>query len=107
MKSNTAIVFLLVVAQLTSGKHSVTSSPLNQIDPVIYLDLMAPDHACLFICNICFPETEATDDLLECSNSVCGPIMEGACAMDKLLWLGSRCKHLDVVEKMWSSNAKH
>ncbi|XP_055881005.1 uncharacterized protein LOC129925329 [Biomphalaria glabrata] len=98
-------VVLLALASLCV----ISATPLSSaiVEPVAPLDQMAPDHACLFLCNVCFHEQDAMEELMLCSNTVCGPVMEGTCAMDKFLWLGRHCRHYGDVERLWSFSAKH
>uniref|UniRef100_A0A0B6ZXT5 Kazal-like domain-containing protein n=1 Tax=Arion vulgaris TaxID=1028688 RepID=A0A0B6ZXT5_9EUPU len=100
-------VHILAIALVATLLTIVTSTPMNAVEPVVSLDQMEPDHACLFICNICFPEPEDTTHLLDCSNRVCGPVMAGLCAMEKFIWLGHHCRHYGDVESMWTSHSIH
>lgn len=107
MSSTIVVCAVAVFAALACLLTSVQSSSIGAVEPEFALDQMAPDHACLFICNICFPEVEDSDHLLDCSNRVCGPVVAGMCAMEKFIWLGHHCRHYDNVERMWSAHAKH
>ncbi|KAK3779239.1 hypothetical protein RRG08_025527 [Elysia crispata] len=88
-----------------------SASPLDTIEgpvePVIALNQMAPDHACLFICTMCFPDMKDVEHMMDCSNKVCGPVAEGRCAMEKFIWLGHHCKGYKMVESMWSATGFH
>ncbi|CAG5114693.1 unnamed protein product [Candidula unifasciata] len=107
MSSGVAFSTLALVAALVCLMTCVRSSPMNVIEPVVPLVEMESEHACFFICNICFPEPEDTQNLLECSNEVCLTMMGGFCPMEKFLWLGHHCRHYSELERMWSSYAKH
>ncbi|XP_005099829.1 uncharacterized protein LOC101854331 [Aplysia californica] len=97
-----SMILAVLAISLSCLLTAVTSSPLGPVQPAISLSKMEPDHACLFMCNICFPDLEDTGLLLDCSNKVCGPIMAGMCAMEKLVWLGHNCRQYDMVQKMWA-----
>ncbi|CAG5120213.1 unnamed protein product [Candidula unifasciata] len=84
-----ATVFCLMTSVLTS-----------QVPPVIPLSQMDPEHACLFICNICFPNEEDVGNLMTCSNTVCQS--SRTCEMEKFIWLGHHCRHYGMAESMWS-----
>lgn len=107
MSSTVAVSVLALAAVMTCLMTAVTSTPMDVIEPVVSLAEMESEHACFFICNICFPEEEDTRNLLECSNAVCGTMMSGMCPMEKFLWLGHHCRHYSEVERMWSAYAKH
>nr|BDA76638.1 clionin [Ambigolimax valentianus] len=107
MSSSVVLSAMALLVTLACLLTSTTSSPLGAVEPVVPLDQMEPDHACLFICSICFPEAEDTEQLMDCSNKVCGPVMAGLCAMEKFIWLGHHCRHYNNVESMWTAQTKH
>lgn len=56
MSSTVAVSALALVAALVCLTTLVMSTPTSVIEPVVPLSEMESEHACFFICNICFPE---------------------------------------------------
>ncbi|GFO27465.1 clionin-like peptide [Plakobranchus ocellatus] len=104
---NFACILAVLVCLSPLSRASPLESIEGPVEPVISLSQMAPDHACLFICTLCFPELKDTQHLMDCSNKVCGPVSEGRCAMEKFIWLGHHCKGYQIVESMWSASGMH
>ncbi|XP_025105808.1 uncharacterized protein LOC112571190 [Pomacea canaliculata] len=94
----TLLVAFIVAANLVS---MATSS----ISPVVPLGNMAPEHACYFLCDICF--NHSPDDMMFCANHVCQKLEGGNCALLEMLWLGNRCSNFPAVEQLWGSQNKH
>ncbi|GFR88000.1 clionin-like peptide [Elysia marginata] len=98
------VSLLVLLACLMAGQTWATPlDTMEPVEPVIALNQMAPDHACLFICTMCFPDMKDIHHMMDCSNKVCGPVAEGRCAMEKFIWLGHHCKGYEMVERMWSN----
>ncbi|BFZ11924.1 hypothetical protein BsWGS_14963 [Bradybaena similaris] len=89
---------MLLLATLSCLVTIVLSS---QVPPAVSLGQMDPEHACLFLCNICFPSEEDEAKLIACSNNVCENLSRSQCAMDKFLWLGHHCRQYEMVESLW------